>query len=336
MVQKLEELLNDYHETDNVCIFNNGTLALQIGLQALDVSGDVITTPFTFVATTHSLYWNKIHPVFSDIEPEHYNLDPLKVEEKITPWTKAILAVHVFGNPCNLEQLQEIASKHGLMLIYDAAHAFGVRVNNHPIGHFGDLTMFSFHATKLYHSFEGGMLTFRNSSFKKILNYLKNFGFENELEVVMPGTNAKMNEIQALMGILMLEYVDNIIEKRKKLTEIYRERLKEIPGIIFQTDILGVRHNYAHMPVRINENEFEMSRDTLYNKFKSYNIFTRRYFYPLVCDYSCYKSVPVNDPLTVSRKVALEILTLPMYSDLHEDDVHKICDIILRIRKNGM
>lgn len=334
LVQRYENLLSNYYETENLCVFNNGTLALQIGLQALDISGDVITTPFTFVATTHSLYWNKIHPVFSDIEPEHYNLDPLKIEEKITPWTKAILAVHVFGNPCNLEQLQEIASKHRLMLIYDAAHAFGVRVENRPIAHFGDMTMFSFHATKLYHSFEGGMLSFQNGSLKKKLNYLKNFGFENELEVVMPGTNAKMNEIQALMGIIMLEYVDQIIERRKKLTGIYRERLNKIPGILFQTDILGVGHNYAHMPVRISDNEFGMSRDTLYNKLKPYNVFTRRYFYPLVCDYPCYKSVPVSDPLTVARKVSSEILTLPLYADLDVDDVHKICDIILNIMKS--
>jgi len=333
LVQRFEKLLADYYETENVCVFNNGTLALQIGLQALDISGDVITTPFTFVATTHSLYWNKIHPVFCDIDPYYYNLDPLKVVEKITPWTTAILAVHVFGNPCNLEALQEIAQKHKLMLIYDAAHAFGVQVANRSIAHFGDMSMFSFHATKLYHSFEGGMLAFKNSSLKKMLNYLKNFGFENELEVVMPGTNAKMNEIQALMGILMLEYVDQLIEKRKKLTGIYRERLNEIAGISFQKDIPGVRHNYAHMPVRINENEFGMSRDRLYDELKPYNIFTRRYFYPLVCDYPCYKSVQVSDPLTVARKVSSEILTLPLYSDLEADDVHKICDVLIYMRR---
>ncbi len=194
-----QELCNTF-ETENVCLFNNGTLALQIALQGMGITGEVITTPYSFVATTHSLFWNKIRPIFVDIEPEYYNLDPEKVEAAITPWTTAILAVHVYGHPCKLNALADIARRNNLKLIYDAAHAFGVKVNNHPISHFGDLSMFSFHATKTYHSFEGGMLTFKESGLKGVFDYLKNFGFKDEMEVVMPGTNAKMNEIQALMG----------------------------------------------------------------------------------------------------------------------------------------
>ena len=197
----------------------------------MGIAGEVITTPYTFVATTHVLYWNKIRPVFVDIEPDYYTLDPEKVEAAITPWTSAIVAVHVYGHPCKLNVLADIARRHNLKLIYDAAHAFGVDVGGRSIAHFGDLSMFSFHATKLYHSIEGGLLTFRESGVKDIFDYLKNFGFKNETEVVMPGTNAKMNEMQALMGIQVLKYLPEIISKREKITRLYRERLKEIPGI---------------------------------------------------------------------------------------------------------
>lgn len=333
ILQRFEKLLSDYHQTKNISVFCNGTLALQTGLQAMNISGNVITTPFTFVATTHSLYWNKIQPVFCDIDPDYYNLDPEKVEEKITPWTTAILAVHVFGNPCNIQRLQEIAVKHDLTLIFDSAHAFGVKIDGQPVARFGDMSMFSFHATKLYHSFEGGMLVFSDQHLKKKLNYLKNFGFKNELEVVMPGTNAKMNEVQALMGCIMLEYIDEIIAKQKQITNVYRERLENVSGITMQGDMPGVQHNYSYMPVRINQAEYGMNRDNLYERLKEYNIFSRRYFYPLICDYPCYRSVPVNDPLVVARKVSSEILTLPVYPDLRLDDVYRICDIIGHLRK---
>ena len=332
IVQRLEKLLADFHQTENICVFCNGTQALQIGLQGMNISGDVITTPFTFVATTHTLYWNKLHPVFSDIDSNYYTLDPEKVEEKITPWTTAILAVHVFGNPCNLQGLQDIATKHNLILIYDAAHAYGVKIDDQSIAKSGDMSMFSLHATKLYHSFEGGILTFRDQHLKKKLNYLKNFGFENELEVVMPGTNAKMNEVQALMGCLMLEYVDEIILKQKKITDVYRERLRDVPGITMQREMQGVQHNYSYMPISLNQSEFGKSRDMLYKRLKEYNIITRRYFYPLICDYPCYRSIPVNDPLVVARKVSSEIITLPMYPDLELEHVYRICDIIEYVR----
>jgi dTDP-4-amino-4,6-dideoxygalactose transaminase len=329
IVQRFCRQLCNYFETDNICLFANGTLALQIGLQGMGIAGEVITTPFTFVATTHALFWNKIRPVFVDIEPNYYTLDPEKVEAAITPWTTAILAVHVFGHPCNVHALADIARRHNLRLIYDAAHAFGVRIGNKSIAHFGDMSMFSFHATKLYHSLEGGMLTFQDSGLKSTLGYLKNFGFKNEVEVVMPGTNAKMNEMQALMGSMVLGYVDKLVEKRQQITEIYRGRLNGIAGIKLPPVLPpDVRYNYAYMPIEVDENEFGMNRDRLYEELKKYNIYTRRYFYPLVCDYSCYRSVSVKDPLTVARRVSSRILALPIYYDLALDDVQMICDVV--------
>jgi dTDP-4-amino-4,6-dideoxygalactose transaminase len=335
ILQRFTQELRNFFETDNVCLFNNGTLALQIALQGMGISGEVITTPFTFVATTHALFWNKIRPVFVDIEPDFYTLDPEKVEAAITPWTTAILAVHVFGYPCKVNVLADIARRHNLKLIYDAAHAFGVRAGNKSIAHFGDLSMFSFHATKMYHSIEGGMLTFQDSGIKNIFDYLKNFGFKSEVEVVMPGTNAKMNEFQALMGSMVLKRIDENIEKRQQITAIYREKLEGVSGIYLSPELpKDVRYNYAYMPVKVDEKEFGMSRDRLYEKLKKYNIYSRRYFYPLVCDFACYKSVAVKDPLTVARKVAERILTLPIYYDLALEDVKRICDIIRYIQRN--
>ncbi|HUU20546.1 MAG TPA: DegT/DnrJ/EryC1/StrS family aminotransferase [Sedimentisphaerales bacterium] len=332
ILRRFTRQLSNYFETDNVCLFNNGTLALQIGLQGMRISGEVITTPFTFVATTHALFWNKIRPVFVDIEPDYYTLNPEKVEAAVTPWTTAILAVHVFGYPCKLHALADIARRHNLKLIYDSAHAFGVRVGNKSIAHFGDMSMFSFHATKSYHSIEGGMLTFQDSGLKKTFDYLKNFGFENEVEVVMPGTNAKMNEMQALMGSMMLQHIDKITEKCRLIAALYREKLGDIRGIRLAPELpKDVQYNYTYMPIEVDEQEFDMSRDTLYEELKKYNIYSRRYFYPLICDYSCYRSVSVKNPLTVARKVASRILILPIYYDLSLDDVQRICDIIITL-----
>lgn len=334
LLRRYERMLSDYFDAKNVCLFNNGTLALQIGLQGMNISGEVITTPFTFVATSHALYWNKIRPVFVDIEPNHYTIDPKAVEAAITPWTTAILAVHVYGYPCQLDALANIAHRHNIRLIYDAAHAFGVKVDGKSICHYGDMSMFSFHATKLYHSIEGGMLTFQDPGLKSTFNYLKNFGFKNEVEVVMPGTNAKMNEFQALMGMLILKYIDGIIESSSKIDELYRSRLRDVPGVKFPPPLPdNMTYNYAYEPVEIIEEEFGMSRDTLYEKLREYNIYCRRYFYPLVCDYACYRSVAVNDPLVVGRQVAKRILTLPIYDDLAIEDVEKICEIIIKIHK---
>lgn len=332
ILRRFTQELCNYFETDNVCLFNNGTLALQIGLQGMGISGEVITTPFTFVATTHALFWNKISPVFVDIEPNYYTLDPEKVEAAITSWTTAILAVHVYGYPCKLNQLADIARRHNLKLIYDAAHAFGVKVGTKPIGHFGDLSMFSFHATKSYHSMEGGLLIFKEAGLKGTFDYLKNFGFKNEEEVVMPGTNAKMNEMQALMGIQVLKYLDEVVQKRAKITELYRQILKDIPGIHLTPPLSpDIISTHAYMPIEINEQEFGMSRDELYEELKKYNVFSRRYFYPLICDYACYRNVSLKDPLTIARRVADRILTLPIYDSLELSDVEAICEIIQHI-----
>ena len=332
LAQRLRDDLIAFCGTRNLSLFVNGTLALQIALQGMGLTGDVITTPYTFVATTHSLFWNKIRPVFVDIEPEYYSLDPTQVEAAITPWTSAILAVHVYGQPCRLKQLEQIARKHGLKLLYDAAHAFGVKVEGTPIAQFGDLSMFSFHATKVFHSIEGGMLTFQDSKYLRLFDYLKNFGFENETEVVMPGTNAKMNEFQALMGLLLLSHMDEMIEKRRAINERYRERLALVPGIrLVSRPLETVRYNYAYMPVEVDEVELGLTRDQLYFKLREYNVLARRYFYPLVPDFPCYRGLVASDKLPVARRVASRILTLPIYSDLALDDVDRICDIIEHI-----
>jgi dTDP-4-amino-4,6-dideoxygalactose transaminase len=333
ILKRFTQELCNYFETDNLCLFNNGTLALQIALQGMGISGEVITTPFTFVATTHALFWNKIRPVFVDIEPEYYTIDPEKVEAAITPWTTAILAVHVYGYPCKVNRLADIARRHNLKLIYDAAHVFGVKVGNKSIAHFGDLSMFSFHATKSFHSIEGGMLVFQEAGLKGIFDYLKNFGFKNEVEVVMPGTNAKMNEMQALMGIQVLKYLDEIIEKRARISELYRHCLKEVPGIRLVPHLSpDIKYNHVYMPIEVDEQEYGMSRDELYEELKKYNVYSRRYFYPLICDYACYRSVSIKDPLAVARRVVERILTLPIYDGLELTDVETICEIIISLR----
>jgi len=329
LVQQFREQLLRFCRAERASLFTNGTLALQIALQALGISGDVITTPYTFVATTHALFWNKIRPVFVDIEPTYYSLDPDRVEAAITPWTSAILAVHVYGQPCRVEALEKVARKHGLKLLYDAAHAFGVEVSGEPIGSFGDISMFSFHATKVFHSIEGGMLTFRDGELQRRLDYLKNFGFENETEVVMPGTNAKMSEFQALMGMLLLRRLDAMIENRRKLAQHYRARLSRVPGVCLpEPPAPGVRYNYAYMSVEIDEDSFGITRDELYGRLRKFNVIARRYFYPIVPDFPCYRGMFSDADLRVARRVASRILTLPLYSELTIDVVDRICDML--------
>lgn len=327
--QRFERKLTEYLRCPNVALFNNGTLALQIGLQGLGISGEVITTPFSFVATTHALYWNRIRPVFVDIEPDYYTIDPNRIEAAITPWTTAILAVHVYGHPCDLDSLADIASRHGLKLIFDAAHAFGVEVNGRSIGEFGDLSMFSFHATKAFHALEGGMLTFRNPALKNTFEYLRNFGFQGEIEVVMPGTNAKMNEMQALMGESILPHMPGIVSARRMIADRYWERLRETPGLHFPAQLPPtVDYNFSYMPIEVDASEFGLERDELYALLRNHNVFARRYFYPLICDYACYRGVRVSDPLPVARRVSERILALPMYADLSLEAVDRICEII--------
>ena len=329
LVQQFRDKLLHYLRLDYGSLFTNGTLALQIALQALGVTGDVITTPYTFVATTHALFWNKLRPVFVDIEPRHYSIDPDRIEAAITPWTSAILAVHVYGQPCRLKALQRIARKHGLKLLYDAAHAFGVEADAQPIGSFGDVSMFSFHATKVFHSIEGGMLTFHDAALQGRLDYLKNFGFENETEVVMPGTNAKMSEFQALMGTLLLKRIEEMIDHRRKLTEHYRARLGTIPGIRLPAPPYEhVRYNYAYLSIEVDHQTFGMERDDLYGRLRALNVIARRYFYPIIPDFPCYRSMFKGVQLPVARSVAARILTLPLHSDLSIEDVDRICDMV--------
>lgn len=331
-MQEFELKLSEYFSTNNISIFSNGTLALQLGLQALEIKGEVITTPFTFVATTNALYWNNIRPVFCDIEPNTYNIDPDKIEELITPWTSAILAVHVFGNPCNHEKLRAIADKHNIKLIYDAAHAFGVKLNDRSISLYGDMSMFSFHATKIFHSFEGGVLTFKEDYLKDRLAYLKNFGFENEFEVVLPGTNAKMSEIHALMGIENLNVIDGLIEECKIKYCRYIDNFKNIDGIITLSEDDQVESNYSYMPVQVIEEDFGISRDFLYDKLKEYNVFVRKYFYPIIPDYSAFHSLKNYNSLNVAKQVSSRILTLPIYNGLSLEDIDRICEIITWIK----
>jgi dTDP-4-amino-4,6-dideoxygalactose transaminase len=333
ILKNFEAELRKYLELDQLCLFTNGTLALQIGLQGMKISGEVITTPFTFVATTHALYWNKIQPIFCDVEPDYYTIDPDKIEDLITPETSAILAVNVFGHPCKHDQLSKIASNYNLKLIYDSAHAFGVKIGQKPIGVYGDMNMYSFHATKLFHSIEGGMLSYKNPNLTEVFNYLKNFGFKNETEVMMPGTNAKMNEFQALMGVQNLKNVDRIIQKKRKISQTYKEKLVDIPGIGFSPEMnTTIQQNYSYVPVQIDPKDFGLSRDQLYSELKKFNIFTRRYFYPLVSDFPCYSKLGRKSNLTVSRTISNRILTLPTYYDLSIGDVEKICGIIASIR----
>jgi dTDP-4-amino-4,6-dideoxygalactose transaminase len=328
--RQFESKLKNHLGVSNISLFCNGTLALQLACQALRLSGEVITTPFTFAATPHVLYWNRITPVFCDIDPNTFNLDPKRIESMITPNTTAILPVHVFGYPCDVHGIQKIADRYGLRVIYDAAHSFGVEIGDEKIGSYGDISMFSFHATKIYHTLEGGALAFSDERLRERLEFAKNFGFKGEDNIVVPGINAKMNEFQAAIGLLMLDLVEEEIKKRKKLTMIYRERLKDIPGINFRVDMPGVKHNYYNFVIIVEEEIFGKSRDELYEDFKQFNIFTRKYFYPLCSQFQCYKHYPSSSPenLSVAEKVTKEVLSLPLYGDLEEEDIHKICDII--------
>ncbi len=331
--QLLEQKLQEVLRVPYLSVFNNGTIALIVACQSLRLSGEVITTPFTFPATPHVLTWNNIRPVFCDIDPETLNIDASKIESMITPQTTGILAVHVFGTPCDVGKIQEISSRYGLKVIYDAAPAFGVEVKGVGVGNFGDISMFSFHSTKLFHTAEGGALTFREENLKARIDLLKNFGIKSEDEVVMPGINGKMNEIQAALGLVLLDYVEEEIQKRRELTQIYRSRLKGVEGITHMQDIPGVRSNYQYFVIRIGET-FGMSRDAVYERFKHYNVFTRKYYSPLCSDFTCYRQLPssARDNLPVANRVVNQVLCLPLYGGLSSGDVEKITDILIGMR----
>lgn len=334
--QEFEQRLCEYLGVKYISLFSNGTLALITAIQALKLSGEVITTPYSFVATTHALWWNNIKPVFVDIEPKTFNLDPDKVEAAITPKTTAILPVHVYGTPCDVTRIQEIADRYGLKLIYDAAHAFGVRLNGTSVATFGDLSVLSFHATKVFNTFEGGAIICHDETTKQHIDQLKNFGIINETTVLAPGINAKMNEFQAALGILQLKYLDEAIGKRKILTKRYREFLEKIPGISVMQDVPGIEYNFGYFPVLIDSVKLGRTRDEVYNKLKRHNIFSRRYFYPLISQFPTYKGLPSSDPvnLPVAEKITQQILCLPIYPDLEISNIKIVCELIIESAKN--
>lgn len=333
--QQFEQELADYLGVEYLSLFANGTLALITALQVLRITGEVITTPFSFVATTHALHWNGIKPIFCDIEPEFFNLDADKIESAITPKTTAILPVHVYGNPCNVEKITSIADTYGLKVIYDACHAFGVTIDGHSVLNYGDLAVLSFHATKVFNTFEGGAIVCHDAKTKKRIDFLKNFGFADEVTVVAPGINAKMNEAQAAYGLLQLRYVDQAIEKRRMLAACYHEYLREVRGIRMLAEMPNIRQNYQYFPVLINQKEFGLSRNDVYEELKNYGIFTRRYFYPLISQFPTYRGLlsASAENLPVAEQVTKHILCLPMYADLELEHVQYICQTISNFAK---
>lgn len=330
--QELEKALCEYLKVPYISLFTNGTLPLMCALQALRITGEVITTPYSFVATTHSLWWNGIKPVFVDIDPETCNIDPDKIEAAITPKTTAIMPVHVYGKPCDTERIQEIADKYGLKVIYDAAHAFGVEVNGRSILNAGDMSTLSFHATKVYNTVEGGALVCHDEQTKKRIDYLKNFGFAGETTVIAPGINGKMDEVRSAVGLINLRHVDAAIEARRRVATAYREGLRDIPGITYFEDMPGVRHNYSYFPIFVDVEQYGMTRDELYDKLKSRNIYGRRYFYPLISDFSTYRGLEsaTRENLPVAHRIAEQVICLPMHHELGAEDVDRVVDAVKR------
>ena len=341
---QLEKALAEYLGVPYISLFTNGTLPLITALQALRITGEVITTPYSFVATTHALWWNGIKPVFVDIDPKTGNLDPNKVEAAITPRTTAILPVHVYGYPCDVDVIQDIADKYGLRVIYDAAHAFGVKVDSRQsktlskgegdyvsVLNAGDLSTLSFHATKVFNTVEGGAMVMHDAKMKQRIDYLKNFGFANETTVVGPGINSKMDEIRSAYGLLNLKQVD-AIEARHQVAIKYREALRNVEGITFFDDMPGVRHNYSYFPIFIDAKKYGMTRDELYAKMKSQNVLGRRYFYPLISEFSTYRGLESADPTNLpnAHKMADSVICLPMHHALSEEDIQRTLDCILK------
>ena len=328
--QKLEAALAEYLKVPYVSLFTNGTLPLLTALQALRITGEVITTPYSFVATTHALWWNGIKPVFVDIDPSTGNIDPQKIEAAITPRTTAILPVHVYGKPCDTEAIQAIADKYGLKVIYDAAHAFGVEVSGESLLNAGDMSTLSFHATKVFNTIEGGAMVMHDEKTKQRIDYLKNFGFANEVEVVGPGINSKMDEIRSAYGLLNLKQVDAAIDARQKVAVTYRDALRNVDGISFWDDILGVRHNYSYFPIFVDAEKYGMTRDELYMKMKDQGVWGRRYFYPLISEFSTYRGLESSRPenLPNAHRMADTVICLPMHHALNEKEINRIIDCI--------
>ena len=325
----LEQELAKYLGVEYISLFTNGTLPLITAFQALGIhQGEVITTPYSFVATSHSIWWNGLKPVFVDIEEENCGIDPNKIEAAITSNTVAIMPVHCYGKPCKTEEIEAIAKRHDLKVIYDAAHAFGVSVNGQSILQAGDISTLSFHATKVYNTIEGGALVCHSEEMKYHVDNLKNFGFRGETTVVAPGINSKMDEVRAAYGLLNLRQVDAAIEARQKVANAYRDALRDVRGIRFFDDMVGVKHNYSYFPVFVDAEQYGMSRDDLYEKMKAENVYGRRYFYPLITDFEPYKDIPSAHPanLPVANKIANQVICLPMHHALSEEDVKRVID----------
>lgn len=328
--QQLEGALGEYLGVPHLSLFTNGTLPLITALQAMRITGEVITTPYSFVATTHSLWWNGITPVFVDVEEGSGNLDPEKIEAAITPKTSAIMPVHVYGTPCNTRAIQAIADKYGLKVIYDAAHAFGVKVQGTSILTEGDMSTLSFHATKVFNTVEGGALICRDEATKKRIDYLKNFGFAGETSVVAPGINSKMDEIRSAYGLLNLRQVDRAIARRKAITERYRQGFGAVQGIRMLQDVVGVEHNYSYFPIFVEEEVFGSTRDELYEKLRSHNILGRRYFYPLISEFETYRYLESarRENLPVAHRLASQVICLPIYDGLGDEEVDRVIEVV--------
>jgi dTDP-4-amino-4,6-dideoxygalactose transaminase len=327
--QRLERALCEYLGVQHLALFANGTLGLVTALQALRITGEVITTPYSFVATAHSLLWNGIKPVFVDVEPNTLNLDPAKIEAAITPQTTAIMPVHCYGHPCDVEAIQKIADNYNLKVIYDAAHAFGVQTSNGSVLQHGDLSVLSFHATKVFNTFEGGAIICPDAKTKQRIDHLKNFGFVDEVTVVAPGINGKMSEINAAFGLLQLEHIDAALAARKAIDAAYRDMLREVPGIRCLGDAGETVANYAYFPILV-EADYALSRDALYEKFRANDVIVRRYFYPLISDFPMYRGLPSanRDNLSVASEAARKVLCLPIHPALSTNDLERIVSII--------
>lgn len=327
--QRLEKALCEYLGVEHIALFSNGTLALVTALQALRITGEVITTPYSFVATAHSLLWNGIKPVFVDIDPVTLNLDPTKIEAAITPHTTAIMPVHCYGHPCNVETIQKIADNYNLKVIYDAAHAFGVEDMGGSILRHGDLSVISFHATKVFNTFEGGAIVCPDAKTKQRIDHLKNFGFIDEVTVVAPGINGKMSELNAALGLLQLQYIDQALVRRKEIAITYRELLSRVPGIQCVQDAGEKVANYSYFPILVGS-DYPLSRDALYQKLRDHNIYSRRYFFPLISDFPMYRgfSSSHRGNLPVATDVSHRVLCLPIYPGLEEEQIKAIVRII--------
>ncbi|QBF25851.1 DegT/DnrJ/EryC1/StrS family aminotransferase [Pseudomonas tructae] len=332
--QQLEKELAEYLGVKHISLFSNGTLALVTALQALRITGEVITTPYSFVATAHSLLWNNLKPVFVDIDPRTNNLDPQRIIEAITPATTAILPVHCYGIPCDVEGIQQVADTYGLKVIYDAAHAFGVRQNGASILNHGDLSILSFHATKVFNTIEGGAIICQDEKLKRRIDYLKNFGFADEVTVMAPGINGKMNELQAAFGVLQLRHIDDAIERRRQVYQRYRSALEGVDGISLLQAPDGLQWNYAYCPILVDGERFGTSRDALYERYRAEDILVRRYFYPLICEFPMYRNLPSADTgkLEQALKISRQVLCLPIHPELDDQTQTRIIDVLLSAR----